>query len=143
MARVRIELPDTFGFSTKMAVRVHELNYGAHLGFDGLTALFHEARIRFLAEHGFTEFDAGGAGFLMTDASLILRAEIRRGEALRIEVAVDRFTRTGCDFAYRASRAAGNEEVGRARTGMVFYDYEQRKVVKVPESFRSAVAPTP
>ena len=32
MGRVKLELPETFSFSTELTVRVTDLNYGGHLG---------------------------------------------------------------------------------------------------------------
>ena len=34
MARIKIDLPDSFSFSTSFAVRITDLNYGAHVGND-------------------------------------------------------------------------------------------------------------
>ena len=139
MARVTIELPETFPFSTEIRVRVNDLNYGGHLGFEALVNLIHEARIRFLKEYGFTELDIDGAGFLQIDAAVIHKAEIFHGEALVIEAAAGEFSKSGCDFVYRITNKKTGYEVSRAKTGMIFFDYKKRKVVKVPERFKEGI----
>ncbi|MEC9409439.1 MAG: hypothetical protein VYD52_03175, partial [Pseudomonadota bacterium] len=61
MARVNLELPDVFTFSTHLTVRVSDINYGNHLGNDRMISLLHEARLRYLHDHDFSEFNIGTA----------------------------------------------------------------------------------
>ena len=137
MARIRIELPDSFPFATEIAVRITDINYGGHLGNDALLSLLHEARVRFLVHHGFTEANVDGAGMLMVDAAIVYRKEVFYGETLRFEVAVTNLKHAGCDFVYRVSKSSTGELVAEAKTGMVFFDYRQRKIVKTPKKFNT------
>ena len=50
MARIKLDLPERFPFSTELRVRITDVNYGGHMGNDSLLGLLHEARVRFL-EH--------------------------------------------------------------------------------------------
>ena len=119
-----------------MPVRVDDINYGGHLGNDAVLSLLQEARLRLLATHGFSEMDVDGVGMIMVDAAVEYKAEAFYGEMLRIEVGVNEFTSTGCDFVYRITKADG-KEVARAKTGIAFFDYTRRKIVSVPEKFRA------
>jgi len=139
MARIRLDLPAEFPFRTTLAVRVTDLNYGGHLGNDALLGLVHEARVRFLGALGFSELDVAGVGVLMADCAIVYKAQGFLGDLLTVEVAAGEFSRAGCDLFYRLTRAAG-EELARAKTGMVFYDYQARKTRPVPEAFRLALA---
>ena len=139
MTRTKLELPDQFAFSTDIAVRIGDINYGGHLGNDAVLSLIHEARVRFLSRHGMSERDAGGAGIIMTDVVIVYKSEVFYGSTLKIEVAVQGLTRTGCDFYYRLRDRASGKEVARAKTGIAFFDYETRKVMPVPDRFRTAV----
>jgi acyl-CoA thioester hydrolase len=47
MARVAIDLPEQFPFSAGIAVRISDINYGGHIGYDAIISLIHEARMRF------------------------------------------------------------------------------------------------
>ena len=67
MARVNLELPDVFTFSTHLTVRVSDINYGNHLGNDRMISLLHEARLRYLHNYDFSEFNIGGVGLMVTD----------------------------------------------------------------------------
>ena len=57
MARIKIELPEKFIFSTEIPLRISDINYGGHLGNDAVLSIAHEARIRFFNKHGFKEID--------------------------------------------------------------------------------------
>jgi acyl-CoA thioesterase FadM len=136
MARMKLELPDRFIFSTEIEVRISDINYGGHLGNDSLLSLIHEARVRFLNEYGFSEFDIGGASIIMSDTAIIYKSESFHGDILTFEVAVADVGRIGCDFYYRIYNKKAGKEVAHAKTGIVFFDYEKRKVVNVPGKFR-------
>lgn len=137
MARVKLDLPDTFEFSTDIQVRIGDINYGGHLGNDAVLSLIHEARIRFLRKHGFTETNIDGVGLIMTDTVIVYKSEGFYGDTLAIGVTVADFTRTGCDFLYKIENRKKGHEVARAKTGIVFFDYKTRKVMPVPEKFRA------
>lgn len=138
MARVEIPLPERFPFSTELPIRVTDLNYGGHLGNDAVLSLVHEARVRFLASHGWKELDVAGAGIIMSDAAVVYRAEGFYGMVLRIEVAVDDLRTRSCDLVYRLTDVATGKEIARAKTGILFYDYAAKRVVSTPEPFRAA-----
>src|SRR5262245_60297210 len=126
MPRVKIELPQTLPFSTEIAVRITDINYGGHLGNDSMLALIHEARVRFFAHHGWKESDVDGVGIIMTDVAIAYKAEVFWGETLRFEVGVTDLQRVGCDVVYRVTKSGSGELVAEAKTGIVFFDYKTR-----------------
>ncbi len=139
MSRVKIELPDKFIFTTEIPIRISDINYGGHLGNDAVLAIAHEARLRFLKHHNFTELNIDGAGIIMTDAAVQYKAEAFYGDVLSVEIAVTDFTRAGCDFIYRLTNKNNNTVVAIVKTGIVFYDYGNKKVVSVPEGFKQII----
>lgn len=138
MSRVKIDLPERFDFSTELAVRIGDVNYGNHLGNDTVLALAHEARLRFLKSRGLSEADAGGCGMIMADAAIVYQSQAFHGDELLIEVAATEFSRAGCDFVYRMTNKATGREIARVKTGIVFFDYAAGKIVKMPEKFKTA-----
>jgi acyl-CoA thioesterase FadM len=142
MSRLVLDLPDNFHFTTKLSVRVTDLNYGNHLGNDSLISLLHEARMRFLTHYGFSELDIGGCGILIADLAVIYRSEAFYGDELKFEVGVADFVKYGCDVNYRVTLAETGKEVALAKTGIVFFDYGQRKLLSVPAVFKSLFAAT-
>ncbi len=140
MARVKLELPEHFSFSTEIPLRIGDINYGGHLGNDAVLSLLHEARVQFLKANGFSELDVDGAGVIMTDSVVVYRSEAFYGEVMVVNVTVGEFSRVGCDFFYQVWDKDSGREVVRAKTGIVFFDYGMRKTVAVPQKFKALFA---
>ena len=140
MARIKLELPAHFPFSTALLVRITDANYGGHLGNDALLSLLHEARVRFLAHYGFSELDIEGLGIIMADSVIVYKSEAFPGEWLEIAVTASDFNKYGCDFMYKVTERSSGREVARAKTGIVFFDYQSRSVQKTPPSFSKLFA---
>jgi acyl-CoA thioester hydrolase len=136
MARVKLDLPDHFDFSTELAVRISEVNYGGHLGNDSVLSLMHEARVQFLNHCGYSELDIEGAGIIMADSVVVYKNEGFHGDRLVVEVAVGDFQNASCDFVYRMANKETGKEVARGKTGIVFYNYVSKKTMSVPAKFR-------
>lgn len=136
MSRVKLELPDTFLFSTEIPVRITDLNYGGHVGNDAILAIIHEARVRFLKQYGFTEADIGGVGLIMTDSVIVYRSEGFYGDVIVAQVGIVDPGRSGCSMVYKLSNKETGKEIARAKTGIVFFDYHIRKVVPMPAVFK-------
>lgn len=132
MARVKIALPPFFSFTTQLPVRITDLNYGAHLGNDALLSLLHEARVQFLAHLGTAEFNAATQlGFIMADVAIEYKAEAFYGDVLHFEVGANDLSKYGFDIVYQIKNQAGRE-VARAKTGMLAFDYNTRKLRVLP-----------
>ena len=136
MTRIKIDLPETYLFSTEIPVRITDLNYGNHLGNDAILSLLHEARVRFLAHYGWTEKDVAGVRIIMADCAIRYRGEGYYGDVLVIEMAVGEFTRAGFDLIYRVTEKSSGRGIAEAKTGIVFYNYDRKKTVSVPTAFR-------
>ncbi len=137
MKRVRVELPakEKFIFTTEIVPRISDINYGNHLGHDRLVSLLHEARVRFLAQHGFSEMDAGGASLILADLAVVYRAEVKHGQTLAVAIALDDASGSGLNFYYKVTRKDDAREVARAVTGIVFFDYQKKRVTRMPKAF--------
>jgi len=142
MARVKIDLPETFAFSTSFPVRITDLNYGAHVGNDTILSFIHEARVRFLKSFGYTELDLGGAGLIMSDVMIVFKKEIFYGDEIRLSVAATDFTRAGFDLVYKLEKdtSPATSLLAIAKTGMVCYDYSLKKVTALPDAVKERLA---
>lgn len=136
MPRVQLEPRDEYPFVTDIVVRTTDLNYGGHLGNDRLLALVHEARVAFLASHGWTELECAGTGLIMADAAVVYRTEAFAGDVLRSEVALVEPTRTGFRLAHRLTRNSDGATVALVETGMACFDYTQKRITPLPEAIR-------
>jgi acyl-CoA thioester hydrolase len=138
MARIKIDLPDQFSFSTSIPVRITDLNYGNHVGNDAILSIIHEARMQFLKNFGYTELDFAGAGMIMSDVAIEFKNELFYGDIVLASVKAIGFSKVGFDIYYKLEtlRQAQGEKrilVASAKTGMVCYDYSKKKIVQVPE----------
>ena len=134
MPRVKVALPDTFAFTTEIRVRVTDLNYGAHLGNDALLGLLHEVRLEFLRFLGLDgDFDpVTKLGLIMVDAAVEYKGEAFLGDVLRVQMAGNDISKYGFDVVYHLHNQAG-KEIARAKTGMLCFDYNTRKLRLLPE----------
>lgn len=139
MAIIKINIPDKFIFKTEIPIRISDINYGGHLGNDAVLSIAHEARLRFLKQNGFTELDVDGTGIIMVDAAVQYKSEGHYSDILIVDVAINDFTSVGCDIVYKMSNKETGKTVAVVKTGIVFYDYEKKKVKPVPEKFKSIV----
>lgn len=136
MSRARITFPEPPLFTHELEVRVADLNYGNHLGHDSLVSLLHEARVRFFLHFGMEERSIDGVGILLVELVVIYRAQVFHGQTLRIDLAIGEAGARGCDLVYRVTDRDSGALVALARTGIVFYDYAERKLAGIPASFR-------
>lgn len=135
MSRIKLQLPEKFHFKTQLIVRISDLNYGNHLSNDVYLQFMHEARVRFFNNFGFSEMDLGGVSVIMGDSAIVYKSECFYGDTIDIEVAAADFGPRSFDLYYKMSHAKNQLLVAECKTGMVCYDYQDRKTVNVPESF--------
>ena len=132
MPRVRVTLPTAFLFTATLPVRITDLNYGNHLGNDALLSLLHEARVQLLTHLGLVEFDpTTKLGFIMADVAVEYKAEVFYGDVLAIEMGLHDPGKYGFDLVYLVKNQTG-KEVARAKTGMLAFDYNTRKLRPLP-----------
>lgn len=135
MAKTRLELPSTFIFSTELEVRINDVNYVGHLGNDSVLSFAHEARVRFLRKYGYTEQNIAGVGLIMADAVIEYKNEAWQADKLFVEISVTDITRIGFNLYYRMRNMQTQKDIAFARTGMIFFDYQKRKISSVPQEF--------
>jgi acyl-CoA thioester hydrolase len=132
MDRIKLTLPESFSFSTTIKIRITDLNYGGHVGNDVFLSLIQEARQQFLNHHGYGELQFEGVGLIMTDAVIEFKKELNYGDEVTISVTATGFDRLGFDLYYKLE--INNSLAGKAKTGMLCYDYDTKKVAAVPEA---------
>jgi YbgC/YbaW family acyl-CoA thioester hydrolase len=136
MERIKIHLPETFIFSTKLVIRITDLNYGGHVGNDAFLSLIHEARQQFLKSHNYSELNFEGVGLIMADAAIEFKKELSYADEITISVAANGFEKYGFDLYYKLELQTETKEVlaGKAKTGMLCFDYVNKKLVAIPKN---------
>jgi acyl-CoA thioester hydrolase len=135
MPRNKLVMPEFFSFTTEIPIRITEINYSGHVGNDSILSIIHEARVRFLRRQGYGELDIAGVGLIMADVTIEFKSELFYGDTLRVSIAAAEFYRVGFDLYYKLEKEADDKwiPVSFARTGMVTYDYAQKKIAPVPK----------
>ena len=134
MARLQLDLPERFIFSTEITVRASDVNYGGHVGNDAILTLMQEARIVLYRQLGFTDevsFD-GPVGQIISDALILYKSESFLGDVLIVKIGVADFNKYGFDMLYLVENKSTGKEVARGKTGIVCFDYDRKKVSSIP-----------
>ena len=137
MARIKLLMPEQKIFSTEIAIRITDINYGNHVGNDAFVRLIHEARVQWLSSNNYTELNIEGASLIMADLAVEYKGESFYGDVLKVEIAVGEISKAGFELYYliHVNRNANNILIAKAKTGMVCYNYEEKKVRELPEKF--------
>lgn len=140
MSRIKIDLPNLFHFKTEIPIRITDINYGGHMGNDSLLSILQEARVQFLKSINATETEFFGAAMIMSDVAIVYKGEGFYGDVLKVEIAIAEITRVSFEMFYKVTEQKSNREIAQAKTGMVCFDYKNRKVVSVPDEFKNLFA---
>lgn len=136
MARIKIDLPGKFPFTANIPVRITDINFGGHVGNDTILSIVHEARAQFFTHCGYTELDFAGAGTIMSDVAIEYKNQTYYGDIILASVAVGEITKVAFDLFYKLQKKSSEGKlvaVAFAKTWMVCYDYDQKKVTAIPQ----------
>jgi acyl-CoA thioesterase FadM len=138
MARIKIDLPTRSLTRLTLPVRITDVNYGNHLGNDALVGLLHEARVCWLKQLGYTELNIEGKSIIMSDLAVQYKNEAFYGQELDIEILSGETTSAGFELFYEVTLTENNETkpIARAKTGLVFFDYADKKITTIPHAFK-------
>ena len=75
-----------------------------------------------------------GTGLIMVDAAIEYKRELKYGDEVKISVAASGFDKLGFDIFYRLEVKVEDDWLlaGKAKTGMLCFDYAVNKKVSVP-----------
>ena len=93
--------------------------------------MLHEARLRFLQHHGYSELELAGKSLIMADVAIEYKGEGFHGDLLTIQVAAQDFNKYGFDIVYQVTNQE-NRLISLAKTGMLCFSYNIRKVTSLP-----------
>ena len=129
--------PFTADHTSRLTVRIGDINYGGHLGHDRLITLLHQARIELLHALGATETDCFGAGLIMRHLTCDYRGEAFLNDTLDIAMRVDNLRNAAYTLHY--SVTSGDRPIATAAVEMVAYDYQRHKIIALPSAFADAL----
>jgi len=105
------------------------------MGNDAILSLIHEARMQFLRSLDYTELDFAGASLIMADVAIEFKKELFYGEIVQASVTSGDFSRSSFDLYYKLEKEVDGiwQKVATAKTGMVCFNYQSKRVSPVPE----------
>jgi len=139
MGRLKIELPGKLLASVTIPVRITDINYGNHVGNNAIVEIIHEARVQFLRQHGFTELNVAGSSMIMSELSVEYKNESFYKDVLEIKIFAGEISRVSFELFYKISVTRNDQIIiiALAKTGMVCYNYQIKKVSSLPEELKS------
>ena len=139
MARIKLTIPEKKVFTAKIPVRITDINYGNHLGNDAIVSIIHEARMQWLASANYTELVIEGTSLIQGDLAVEYKNESFYGDVLYISIATDEIQKVSFDIYYQITTEREGKKllIANAKTGMVCFNYELKKVVSIPEKFKA------
>ena len=128
-----------FNFTIPYAVRVVDVNYGAHVANSAVLNFFQDARIAYLKNlGGYSEMDIGsGCGIILHEAHVKYLAEMFLGDELVIGARINDVSRSSFTMTYRIER--DGEPTAEGETILICFDYAKRKPRRLFVEFREKV----
>jgi acyl-CoA thioester hydrolase len=120
-------------FSIPMTVRAGDLNYGNHVGYDQFFVYFQEARLAYLNQFGFSEWDIAGYGLVVAEATCKYKRELLHGDNLTVHCGVSKLKSKVFILTYQVLK--GDTVCAEGSTIHVCLDRQTRRVVAVPQAF--------
>lgn len=126
-------------FRTEYKVKISDINYGNHMGNQIPLELFHQVRMEFLTKEGLSELNIGdGVGTIQRESWIKYNKEVFFGETLTLEIEDIIIERVSMIIKYNVLKENGENAV-EGTTTMLGYSYENKKVSKIPDSFKNLV----
>lgn len=126
-----------FRFSIPLTVRVIDLNYGNHVGYQNYFSFFQEARIAYLKQFSYSEMDIEGHGMIIGEANCRYKHELFLHDEIQVACAVTELMSKGFVMEYQISKA--NAVCATGHTKNFCYDYQAKRVTRPPKAFVQAV----
>lgn len=121
-------------FSTSIAFRITDHNYGDHVANNVFVEYLHEGRVQFLANFGYTEMDVEGVGLIMSELCIKYTKQAFYPDVLRLDMTVTHPRPTRFDLCYRGFNRIG-ELLLLAKTEMAAFDEGSGKPIRMPAAF--------
>jgi acyl-CoA thioester hydrolase len=103
-----------------------------------LVAIIHEARMQFLHQHGYTEMNVAGTSLIMNELHVEFKNEAFYKDILDVKIFTGEIFKVGFEFFYSLSTTRNKSSllIANAKTGMVCFNYEEKKLTPVPEELK-------
>jgi acyl-CoA thioester hydrolase len=141
MPKIKINEHRSYPFSTDLKVRVSDLNYGAHLGYDRILGLVHQARVEMFDGMGVSETDLGDGrtGLVAADLVVVYQGEAFVNDVLEIAILPVEVGPISFRLAHRVRMKKNGKSVALMEIGFVAFNYEKHCMAKLPDGFKNGL----
>lgn len=138
MGRIKLTITGNRLDTVTIPVRITDINYGNHVGNDAIVRMLHEARVQWLHKNGYTELEFAGCSLIQGDLAVEYLNESFYGDTLIIEIFASDCTRVSFDLLYEIHTIRNSQQIpiARAKTGLLCFDYQSRKVCSMPDAVK-------
>ena len=127
--------PLSWPFESRIKVIFRDLDAMGHVNNAVYFTYMETARTSFFAER-FRLAEPTRLPVIVAEATCTYLAPLYMGDLLTVHMGVSRIGQRSFDFAYLMTCDDGRT-IARGRTSMVTYDYEQARVIPIPDSLRT------
>lgn len=136
MPRSQNKLQESYEFSCEIPLRLSDINFAGHVDNARMISLAHEGRAKAFNALGMTEIDLGDGrtGILVADITANLKAEIFLDDEVVVKTHLGEIGEKSLRTFHCIEK--NGEVAALIESGLVCFDYIDRKVSAIPERFR-------
>ena len=139
--KVNITFPEKENFSSKLRVRINDVNFGNHLDYAALLEMVGNVRAQFFKSNDCNEMDIDGAGLMIKNVYVDYLSEVSFDELLELKLYVTDVKGPKANMLFLVKSLDTAKEVAKIAIRIVFFDYKNRKLRSAPEKFIHMAAP--
>lgn len=121
-------------FEINYKVIVSDINYGGHMGNERALILFQQVRMDWLNSIGYDEANIEGKGLIQLESHVYYLKEVFLGENLICRIKNVNLEKITFTIEYEIINEK-NEVAINGSTKMVIFDYERKRLSRIPKEF--------
>lgn len=133
----KIEMPSHFPFSIEIPIRRIDLSLDVHVSFATILDIVMEAYLAFFSNYKYNVLDLKERSVIFANANIAYQGELLYKDIVKIDVAPDNFMEKAFDLNFRMTKNNETIPVAFIKIRVLFFDYSIKKVVPVPQEFKS------
>ena len=134
MERVKINLPEKVLFTYTFTIATADINEAQHMGNERILVFTNIVRTAFFKALDFNTYETAASGTIVANHSIHYKSEGFAGDVITCEVGAQNLTDCSFDIVFHFIKENG-KTLATVRTGCVYYDYVQRKILALPAHY--------
>jgi acyl-CoA thioester hydrolase len=130
----------TFSFYIPLEIRYADLDPQGHVNNAHYLTYIEQGRIAYITHLGLWDGKTfSQVGIILANAQVTFLSPIYLGQPLQIGVRVSRLGSKSLDMEYVIEDSQTNQELAKAATVLVAYNYYTSQTISIPDSWRSRI----